>query len=46
MIDPPVISDDDEPHTPGPMIVDPVIPEGRAGCPHCVGYSGDHCAGA
>jgi hypothetical protein len=35
MIDPPVISDDDEPHLPGPMIVDPIPPPGRMLCPHC-----------
>jgi hypothetical protein len=31
----PVISDDDEPHIPGPMIVDPVPPPGRILCPQC-----------
>ena len=34
-MDPPKINPDDEPHTPGPMIVDPVPPPGRMLCPAC-----------
>jgi hypothetical protein len=34
-MEPPVISPDDEPHIPGPMVVDPVAPPGKLLCPQC-----------